>query len=71
MARSTSKSHPQVVKEVVVVQSHICIRDFAALAERCMGLLPAMKPWLVRVAKDIEIVVLLDIYRREQDWRGS
>jgi hypothetical protein len=71
MAKSTSKSHPQVAKEVVAVQSHMCSRGSAALAELCMGLLPVTKPWFVQVAKDIGIVVLLDIYWRERDWRGS
>ena len=54
-----------------MVQSHICILDFAALPEQCTGLLSAMKPSLVPVAKNSGSVVLLDIYRREQDWRGS
>ena len=60
-ARSISKSHPQVVMEVVVVQLHMCSRGSAALAELYMGLLPAKKPWLFMALKGIEIVVLLDI----------
>jgi hypothetical protein len=35
-------------------------------------LIPGRKPWLVAVLKDmVGIAVLLDVYLRGRDWRGS
>jgi hypothetical protein len=71
MVTSILKSRRQVVMEVAVVLTHMCSHGLATLAELYMDLLLTMKPCLVQVPKDIRIAVLLDVYLRVQDWRGS
>ncbi len=57
---------------MVGVPSRRHMQDLDPWIERCTDLLPTKTPSCFVILRDIlGMIVLLDVCRREQDWRGS